>query len=130
MLETIRRTGVMQLDPVTRVRRRSPISGKGVERAMQMIPFLPNYQRFDSEIVRSMSVAYTDLCRTLGLSTMPDAANEVVAHDHGNCRTRCADTHHYVPPRLGGIQGRQIALLSWWRSADLKVPPQQVAGKL
>ena len=77
---------------------------------MQMIPFLPNYQRFDSEIVRSMSVAYTDLCRTLGLSTKPDAA--------------------YVPPRLGGIQGRQIALLSWRRSADLKVPPQQVAGKL
>jgi hypothetical protein len=40
---------------------------------MQTIPFLPNF-RFDPEVVRSMSVAYTDLCQTLGLSTKPDAA--------------------------------------------------------
>ena len=49
---------------------------------MQTIPFLPNHQRFDSEVVRSMSgmsVAYANVCRALGLSTKPDPATEVVA---------------------------------------------------
>jgi hypothetical protein len=69
------------------------MSGRGVERATQMIPFLPNYRRFDYEIVRSMSVAYTDLCRTLGLSTRPDAANEVVAHKIMEIAERGARTH-------------------------------------
>lgn len=60
---------------------------------MQTIPFLPKHQQFDSEIVRSMSVAYTDLCRTLGLSTRPDAANEVVAHKIMEIAERGARTH-------------------------------------
>ena len=46
---------------------------------MQTIPFLPNHQRFDSEVVRSMSVAYANVCRALGLSNKPDPATEVVA---------------------------------------------------
>ena len=46
---------------------------------MQTIPFLPEYQRFDPEVVRSMSVAYANVCRALGLSTKPDPATEVVA---------------------------------------------------
>ena len=46
---------------------------------MQTIPFLPNHQRFNSEVVRSMSVAYANVCRVLGLSTKPDPATEVVA---------------------------------------------------
>ena len=40
---------------------------------------LPNHQRFDSEVVRSMSVAYANVCRALGLSTEPAPATEVVA---------------------------------------------------
>jgi hypothetical protein len=46
---------------------------------MQTIPFLPKYQRFDPEVVHSMSVAYANVCRALGLSTKPDPATEVVA---------------------------------------------------
>ena len=45
---------------------------------MQTIPFLP-HQEFDPELVRSMSLAYANVCRALGLSTKPDPANEVVA---------------------------------------------------
>ena len=33
----------------------------------------------DFEVVRSMSVAYANVCRALGLSTKPDPATEVVA---------------------------------------------------
>ena len=44
---------------------------------MQTIPFLPNHQQFDPEIVRSMSVAYANVCRALGLSTEPDPATEM-----------------------------------------------------
>jgi hypothetical protein len=46
---------------------------------MQTIPFLPKYQRYDPEVVHSMSLVYTDLCRTLGMSTT-NPATEVVAH--------------------------------------------------
>jgi hypothetical protein len=46
---------------------------------MQTIPFLPNHQKFDREVVRSMSVAYASVCRALGLTTKPDPATEVVA---------------------------------------------------
>lgn len=60
---------------------------------MQTIPFLPRYKRFDSEVVHSMSVAYTDLCQTLGLSAKPDAANEVVAHKIMEIAERGARTH-------------------------------------
>jgi hypothetical protein len=45
---------------------------------MQTIPFLPR-QDFDPELVRSMSLAYANVCRALGLSTKPDPATEVVA---------------------------------------------------
>ena len=45
---------------------------------MKTIPFLP-HQEFDPELVRSMSLAYANVCRALGLSTKPDPANEVVA---------------------------------------------------
>jgi hypothetical protein len=47
---------------------------------MQTIPFLP-HQEFDPELVRSMSLAYANVCRALalGLSTKPDPATEVVA---------------------------------------------------
>ena len=41
---------------------------------MQTIPFLP-HQEFDPELVRSMSLAYANVCRALGLSTKPDPAN-------------------------------------------------------
>ena len=61
--------------------------------AMQTIPFLPKYQRFDPEVVRSMSVAYANVCRALGLSTKPDAANEVVAHKIMEIAERGARTH-------------------------------------
>ena len=44
---------------------------------MQTIPFLPR-QDFDPELVRSMSLAYANVCRALGLSTKPDPATEVV----------------------------------------------------
>jgi hypothetical protein len=72
---------------------------------MQTIPSLPIHQRFDFEVVRSMSVAYTDLCRTLGLSTLPNAANEVVAH---KIMEIAEDTHDDVSPCHGGLQGRQV----------------------
>lgn len=45
---------------------------------MQTIP-LPSHQQFDPELVRSMSLAYANVCRALGLSTKPDPATEVVA---------------------------------------------------
>ena len=45
---------------------------------MQTIPFLP-HQEFDPELVRSMSLAYANVCRALGVSTKPDPATEVVA---------------------------------------------------
>jgi hypothetical protein len=45
---------------------------------MQTIPFLPN-RHFDPELVRSMSLAYGNVCRALGLSTKPDPVTEVVA---------------------------------------------------
>jgi hypothetical protein len=44
---------------------------------MQTIPFLP-HQEFDPELVRSMSLAYANVCRALGVSTKPDPATEVV----------------------------------------------------
>jgi hypothetical protein len=44
----------------------------------QTIPLPPN-QPFDPELVRSMSLAYGNVCRALGLSTKPDSATEVVA---------------------------------------------------
>ena len=45
---------------------------------MQTIRFLP-HQQFDPELVRSMSLAYANVCRALGLNTKPDSATEVVA---------------------------------------------------
>jgi hypothetical protein len=44
----------------------------------QTIPLPPN-QPFDPELVRSMSLAYGNVCRALGLSTEPDPATEVIA---------------------------------------------------
>ena len=77
---------------------------------MQTIPFLPNHQRFDSEVVRSMSVAYANVCRALGLSTKPDPATEVVALKIMEIAERGA--HDDVFARHRGIQGRQIGRLS------------------
>ena len=45
---------------------------------MQTIPFLL-HQQFDPELIRSMSLAYANVCRALGLSTKPDPATQVVA---------------------------------------------------
>jgi hypothetical protein len=45
---------------------------------MQTIPFVPT-GRYDPELIRSMSIAYTNLCRALGLSTKPDPATEIIA---------------------------------------------------
>jgi len=45
---------------------------------METIPFLP-HREFDAELVRSMSLAYANVCRALGLSTKADPATEVVA---------------------------------------------------
>ena len=44
---------------------------------------VPNHQRFDSEVVRSMSVAYANVCRALGLSTKPDPARKCGGPLHG-----------------------------------------------
>ena len=76
---------------------------------MQTIPFLPNHQRFNSEVVRSMSVAYANVCRALGLSTKPDPATEVVAlkiMEIAERGARTADDNVFA--RRRGIQGRQI----------------------
>ena len=45
---------------------------------MQTISFLL-HQQFDPELIRSMSLAYANVCRALGLSTKPDPATQVVA---------------------------------------------------
>jgi hypothetical protein len=45
---------------------------------MQTIPFVP-HDHYDPELIRSMSIAYANVCRALGLTTKPDPATEVVA---------------------------------------------------
>ena len=80
---------------------------------MQTIPFLPNHQQFDFEVVRSMSVAYANVCRALGLSAKPDPATEVVALKIMEIAERGARTPtDNVLARHRGIQGRQIGRLS------------------
>ncbi len=45
---------------------------------MPITPFLSG-QPFDPEVVRAMSIAYEDVCRTLRLRPSSDPASEVVA---------------------------------------------------
>ena len=52
---------------------------------MQTISFLP-HQQFDPELVRSMSLAYANVCRVLGLNTKPDLGHRSRrAQDRGDC---------------------------------------------
>jgi len=45
---------------------------------MPITPFLHG-QAFDPAAIRAMSIAFQDVCRTLGLTDKADAATEVVA---------------------------------------------------
>ncbi|HML08611.1 MAG TPA: hypothetical protein VK430_10855 [Xanthobacteraceae bacterium] len=45
---------------------------------MPITPFLAG-QAFDPEVVRAMSVAFEDVCKSLGLLVGPDPASEAVA---------------------------------------------------
>jgi len=45
---------------------------------MPITPFLTG-QPFDPEVVRAMSVAFEEVCKSLGLRAGPDPASEVVA---------------------------------------------------
>jgi hypothetical protein len=80
---------------------------------MQTIPFLPNHQQFDPEIVRSMSVAYANVCRALGLSTEPDPATEMRRRLPSRHRGAAADPS---PTRWASVTSRSIP--QFWRGTS------------